>query len=63
MGLSFRQKLGPFTISWSRTKGWNVSAGGGGLHVGANAQGSYLSANKNLGGTPLVIITFTSMGN
>jgi hypothetical protein len=50
MGFSARKKFGPFNISWSAKNGWNVSAGVGGLRVGANKKGSYLSANKSFGG-------------
>jgi hypothetical protein len=46
MGFSARKKFGPLNVSWSPKKGWNVSAGAGGLRVGANRKGSYVSANK-----------------
>ena len=50
MGWSARKKFGPFNISWSQKHGWNISAGAGGLRIGANKRGRYLSANKSLGG-------------
>jgi hypothetical protein len=50
MGFSARKKFGPLNISWSPKKGLNVSAGAGGLRIGANRKGSYVSANKSLGG-------------
>jgi hypothetical protein len=48
MRFNARKKFGPFNVSWSPKKGWNVSAGAGGLRVGANKKGSYLSANKSV---------------